>query len=324
MRQIPIPRGKFLWWTSAVAFLLLIISGATFYLQPLWVFNKLMVLRIKIEGVDNRQVIIGGHRIHYYERGPLNGPPVVLVHGLGGRAEDWANLTPYLTRAGYRVYTPDLLGFGQSEEPPNATYSIAEQARVVVRFMDALNLKQADLVGWSMGGWIAQKVAVDHPEYVRRLVLMDSAGLLMPPAWDIRLFTPSNRQQLEQLDALLMPNPPRIPDFVAEDILRVSQKHGWVVKRALQSMLTAKDVMDTQLPTLDMPVLILWGDRDQITPLSEGRAIHALIPQSRLAIAPGCGHLAPEECANRFGPEMTGFLQSTSVLPSSESVINEQ
>ncbi|WP_263359360.1 alpha/beta fold hydrolase [Acidicapsa ligni] len=317
-------RGSLFWGLVAATILLVLVSATTLYLQPLWVFNKIQRIRLKVEGVTDHEVLIGGHRIHYYVRGPVWGPPVVLVHGLGGRAEDWGNLLPYLIRAGYRVYTPDLLGFGQSEEPPNASYSIAEQARVVVRFIDAMGLKQTDLVGWSMGGWIAQKVAVDHPERVRRLVLMDSAGLSMPPSWDTRLFTPNSREDLEQLDALLMPHPPRIPEFLVADILRVSHKHRWVIERAMASMLTAKDVMDAQLPSLQMPVLILWGDQDQITPLSEGRAIHALISHSRLSVARDCGHLAPEECADRFGPEMAAFLQATTELSPGESVMSGQ
>ena len=80
------------------------------------------------------------------------GPVVVLVHGLGGSAEDWRNLAPWLVKAGYRVYTPDLPGFGRSEQPSDFSYSVHDQAEMVAGFMDALGLKQVDLGGWSMGG----------------------------------------------------------------------------------------------------------------------------------------------------------------------------
>jgi pimeloyl-ACP methyl ester carboxylesterase len=295
---------------SIVVLIVLAAVGSVFYTRPTWVFSKVQELRLRLAGVQSCQVVIGGHRIHYYVRGPVDGTPVVLIHGLGGRSEDWTNLAPYLERAGYRVYTPDLLGFGQSEEPTNATYSIADQARLIVHFLDRMGLQQADLAGWSMGGWIAQKVAVDHPSRVRRLVLMDSAGLMMRPDWDTRLFTPTTPEELDKLDALLMPHPPTVPGFVAQDILRLSASYAWVVKRALASMMTAQDVTDADLPKLRMPVLILWGAEDRITPLSEGQAMHALMPQSRLAVAPGCGHLAPQSCSKQFGPEMVKFLQS--------------
>jgi len=289
--------------------------------RPIWTYERAQSLRLLIQGVSSRSVSIEGHKIHYYVRGPKNGSPVVLIHGLGGRAEDWSNLAPYLAKAGYRVYTPDLLGFGQSDEPPAENYSIATQAGIVNGFFDAVGLKQADVAGWSMGGWIAQKFAVDHPDRVRRLALLDSAGLRIPPDWDTRLFTPSNSDDLRQLEALLMPHPPALPEFVAADLLRKSAKSAWVVKRALNSMLLGQDVTDTELPGLRMPVLLLWGAQDQITPLKEARAMHALIPDSRLEIVPGCGHLAPDQCAKAFGPRMVQFLDADTLLPPTEQLL---
>jgi pimeloyl-ACP methyl ester carboxylesterase len=309
-------------WTLSVVFLICVASaGALFYTRPTWVLGHIQELRMRSTGAESHVVMVDGHRIHYYVSGPVNGAPIVLVHGLGGRSEDFVSLAPYLVKSGYRVYTPDLLGFGQSEEPTDASYSISDQADVVVGFLDAVGLNRTDLGGWSMGGWIAQKVAVDHPERVSRLVLMDSAGLKMPPAWDTRLFTPTTPAELDQLDALLMPHPPAVPKFVAEDILRISSNYAWVVKRAVASMLTAKDVMDDDLPSLKMPVLILWGQLDRITPLSEGEAIHLLIPQSHMVIASGCGHLAPQSCSNEFGPAMTRFLRTSYVRPHTPAIM---
>jgi pimeloyl-ACP methyl ester carboxylesterase len=303
-------RKRLFWRLTLLSVILFVSVGAVVYSRPTWVLDRVQSLRLKQAHVESYSVIVGGHRIHYYVRGPVSGKPVVLLHGLGGRSEDWVNLAPYLEKAGYRVYTPDLLGFGQSEEPHNASYSITDQADLVVGFMDAIGLRQVDLGGWSMGGWIAQKVAVENPERVNRLVLMDSAGLKMPPSWNTHLFTPTTPAELNQLHALLMPHPPALPRFVAQDMIRLSASYGWVIKRALASMLTAKDVMDDDLPSLKMPVLILWGGQDRITPLSEGMAMHALIPQSLLRVASECGHIAPQACTDQFGPEMTNFLQS--------------
>ncbi|WP_263353514.1 alpha/beta fold hydrolase [Acidicapsa acidisoli] len=313
---------KKLFWTLSVAFLAgLTCAGSAFYSCPTWVFGHIQELRMRATGAESRVVMIDGHRIHYYVSGPVSGSPIVLIHGLGGRSEDFVSLTPYLEKSGYRVYAPDLLGFGQSEEPINATYSISDQASLVANFFDAMGLRRTDLAGWSMGGWIAQKVAVDHPERVSRLILMDSAGLTMPPTWDTRLFTPTTPAELDQLDALLMPHPPAVPRFVAKDILRISASYAWVVKRAVASMLTAKDVMDEDLPSLKMPVLILWGRLDRITPLSEGEAIHLLIPQSHMVVASGCGHLAPLSCSSVFGPAITRFLETSYSRPASQPMI---
>jgi len=110
----------------------------------------------------------------------------------------------------------------------------------------------------------------DHPERVRRLMLFDSAGLFVLPTWDTALFTPNTAAQLDQLDVLLMPHPPNVPGFVARDILRVSDHRAWIIHRALDTMLTGQDATDKLLPQLKMPVLIVWGAEDKITPLSLG------------------------------------------------------
>jgi pimeloyl-ACP methyl ester carboxylesterase len=288
---------------------LTVVVAAAFWVRPVWFFREYGQLRFRLEGAQSKTTSVNGYRIHYYAFGPTGGRVVVLVHGLGGRAEDWANLAPFLAKSGYRVYLPDLPGYGQSEKPADFSYSVPDEASVVVGFFDALGLKQVDLGGWSMGGWIVQRVAAEHPDRVARLMLFDSAGMYLKPDWDTGLFTPSNATELGELDALLMPHPPRLPDFVAQDILRISAQNSWIIRRALSSMLTGRDATDHLLPELKMPVLILWGAEDHITPLSEGEAMHRLIPQSRMEVVSGCGHLAPDQCAAQMGPPVVDFLK---------------
>lgn len=278
-----------------------------FWERPLSYFNGLTYVQMRLGGASSRYLTVEGHRIHYYVTGPAAGTPVVLVHGLGGRSEDWRNLAPYLVRSGFRVYTPDLPGYGRSDKPPDFSYSIPDEAQAVVHFMDALGLKQVDLGGWSMGGWIVQYVAASHPDRVARLVLFDTAGLDLKPVWNTALFTPVSAMELDQLDKLLMPHPPVVPGFIAADLLRQSRQRAWIIHRALDSMLTGRDTTDKLLPQLRMPVLVVWGALDQIVPLSQAETIHKLLPQSDLDIVPGCGHLAPVQCADRIGPTVAEF-----------------
>ncbi|MGA2808376.1 MAG: alpha/beta fold hydrolase [Terracidiphilus sp.] len=300
---------KGLLWIAGVLVALAVVAGLVFWARPVSCFNELMYARQYFSGVESRSVQVAGHRVHYYAEGPSRGPVVVLVHGLGGRAEDWRNLAPYFAKAGFRVYLPDLPGYGRSEKPANFSYSVSDEAGAVVGFLDALGLKQVDLGGWSMGGWIVQRVAIEHPERVQRLMLFDSAGLYEKPEWDTRLFTPATAADLDQLDALLMPNPPKVPPFIAEDVLRRSKQHAWIIHRALNTMLTGKEATDNLLPQLKMPVLIVWGAEDRITPLHLGEKMHRLVPQSALDVIPGCGHLAPVQCAVQIGPKVVGFVQ---------------
>lgn len=289
--------------------LLLVVAGVGLWERPLSYFDESMYVRDWFSGVRGGEVMVGGHRLHYETEGPANGSPVVLVHGLGSRAEDWRNLAPSLAKAGFRVYLPDLIGYGRSEKPADFSYSIHDESDVVLDFLDALDLKQVDLGGWSMGGAIVQHVAAEHPERVRRLILFDSAGLFVLPTWDPKLFTPQSVVELDELDVLLMPNPPKWPGFVARDILRVSNGRAWIIHRAFAEMLTGKDATDKLLPQLKMPVLIIWGGEDHITPLSLGESMHKLVPQSELEVIPGCGHLAPEQCAKQIGPRVVEFVK---------------
>jgi pimeloyl-ACP methyl ester carboxylesterase len=296
-------------WAAVIFFTIAIAVLAGFWARPLSYFDRLTAFQMWMGGARSHEITVAGRRIHYYVQGPAAGSPVVLVHGLGGRCEDWRNLAPFIARAGFRVYMPDLPGFGRSEKPSDFSYSMPDQAAAVVGIMDALELKQVDLGGWSMGGWIVQRVAADHPDRIKRLMLFDSAGIYEPPAWDTKLFTPTSAAELDQLDVLLMPHPPQVPGFIATDILRVSRQNGWIVQRAMASMLAGHDATDSLLPQLKMPVLIVWGGLDHITPLSQGEKMHGLIPQSRLEVFPACGHLAPVQCADQIGPKVEAFLK---------------
>jgi pimeloyl-ACP methyl ester carboxylesterase len=298
---------KKLQWIGGVVVALALVAGMGFWVRPVSFFNGLMYLNLRLAGVESREVTVAGHRVHYYAEGPANGPAVVLVHGLGGRAEDWRGLAPYLTKAGFRVYLPDLPGYGQSEKPADFSYSVPDEAEAVVGFFDALELKQVDLGGWSMGGGIVQHVAARHPDRVRRLMLFDSVGIWEMPKWDVRLFTPTTPEELDQLEVLLSPHPAEVPGFVARDVLRVSRENAWVIHRAVSTMMTGRDATDALLPGLKMPVLIVWGAEDRIFPTVQAEKMHSLVPQSELAIIPGCGHLAPGQCAAEIGPRVVEF-----------------
>jgi pimeloyl-ACP methyl ester carboxylesterase len=292
-----------------IAGLLVVAAAVGFWERPVSYFHEATYLREFLTGVQSRSVLVAGHRVHYLAEGPAAGPAVMLVHGLGGSAEDWRYLAPYLAKAGFRVVMPDLPGYGRSEQPADFSYSVPDEAAAVVGFLDSLGLKQVELGGWSMGGWIVQRVASDHPERVRQLMLFDSAGVYEKPAWDMRLFTPATPAELNQLEALLMSYPPKVPGFIARDILRVSKKEAWVIHRSVDAMITGQDTTDKLLPGLKMPVLIVWGAEDRLTPLSQGERMHRLAPQSELEVFPGCGHLAPIQCAVQIGPKVVEFVK---------------
>jgi pimeloyl-ACP methyl ester carboxylesterase len=291
-------------WLIIIA---IFVFGLDFLIRPIYYLNEWTYFQEWKNGIESRDVTVSGIRMHYTAEGPAGGQPVLLVHGLGVRGEEWAALAPYLVQAGYHVYMPDLPGYGRSQKPRDFSYSVHDEAELVAGFIDSLGLTRVDLGGWSMGGGIAQHVAFEHPDHVRKLMLFDAVGLNQPPAFDTRLFTPESGDQLFQLQMLLSPHPAQLPSFIVRDVLKQSHRNEWVVKRAIASMLAGADATDSILPQLKMPVLIVWGSEDRIFPVSQAETMHRLVPQSELDIVPGCGHLAPKECTAQVGPMVVAF-----------------
>jgi pimeloyl-ACP methyl ester carboxylesterase len=257
--------------------------------------------------------MIDGHRIHYYEapaRGTAREVPLVLVHGLGGRGEDWVNFLPALAAQGYHVYAPELLGYGRSARPGDATYSISEEEDVIAKFMQDRGLQQADVMGWSMGGWITLKLALDKPQMVRRVILIDAAGIYFHPPMSLALFAPDSEDQLQELFHYLEPADRRLPYLVARDALKHMQRNAWIVNRSALAMMDGTDLLDFRLRALSQPTLIVWGESDRLIDASVGRRMHQLIPNSSYVGLNGCGHLVPIECSRRALPPMEEFLKA--------------
>src|SRR6202167_2725579 len=297
-------------WRGLVLVLLLLGLGFGIlaWRNPLWLVDRQVDAKLRLRGVHSEFVTVNGYKMHYLVGG--TGRPVVLVHGLGSRALDWANLIPRLSEGGHRVYAVDLLGYGRSAQPRDAGYSIADQAVMVQGFLDSQHLQQVDLAGWSMGGWIAMRVALQQPQRVRRLVLLDSAGLRFKLGYPPSIFQPASPGDLAVLEELLVPHPRPLPRFVALALLRRSDRVGWVVRRSVQSMMTGDDLLDGKLGGLTMPVLIGWGEQDRLIPLSVAYQLHEQILQSVLDVYADCGHLAPGRCAGQVGPSVVDFLNA--------------
>jgi pimeloyl-ACP methyl ester carboxylesterase len=236
---------------------------------------------------------------------------VVLVHGLADRGESWAPMMRQLRRAGFHVYAPDLLGYGRSPKPGNSDYSIATQEQFVADFIQSLGLQKTDVAGWSMGGWIALKLALDHPEMVDRVAVYDSVGIYFAGAEaDAAAFHPQTTDDVQHLFALMEPNAKPLPQFIAKDALRHLHANETVIDKSVASMMTGKDALDFKLPKLTEPLLIVWGSADQLTPLSVGNAMHAMVPASEMDIVTGCGHLAPKTCTRPVAQATAEFFKA--------------
>ena len=98
-------------WVAGAVLGLAVVAGIGFWLRPLWFYNHAIYLHECLSGAQSRSVQVGAYRVHYVAEGNAAGPAVVLLHGLGGSAEEWSNEAPYLVNAGFRVYMLDLPGY---------------------------------------------------------------------------------------------------------------------------------------------------------------------------------------------------------------------
>jgi len=302
-----------------VLVLIAAVAGTVFYCQPLRVQDAMTRFRLWRHGVRSEYIEVGGYRLHYFEAPAAAGSantPLLLIHGLGARGEDWAPLIPPLAAAGFHVYAPDLPGYGRSSKP-DASYSIAMEEAAVVSFMQTVHLARADVGGWSMGGWITLKLALDHPELVNRVVVYDSAGTYFPATWEPDLFSPTDVAGVHRLLAALSPKSISMPDFAARAVVRKLQANKWVIQRSLMSMIDGRDLLDFRLHNITEPTLVVWGAHDDLIPLSTGRKMHDSIPHSSMDVMEGCGHLAPAECAK---PVIEGTIRFLRADPPIEGV----
>jgi pimeloyl-ACP methyl ester carboxylesterase len=297
----------------SIVIVLGIVLAVAFYLHPLWVIRQETHFGLFLSRVQSNYVLTPEGRVHYYEAEPRisgGGIPLVLVHGLGARDEDWAPMLKRLKRAGFHVYAPDLLGYGRSPKPQNGDYSMAGEAKFVYDFIQSIGLQKTDLGGWSMGGWIALKVALDHPDLIDRVVVYDSAGVRFDLTYPTTIFHPQNAADVQRLFTLMDPEQRPMPELLRRDILRAMQENQWVVDRNMASMMTGKELLDGQLGSLREPLLIVWGSDDHLIPVAVAQQMHALVPGSELDLLEGCGHLAPALCPGRAAQATADFLKA--------------
>ena len=230
-----------------------IILSVVFYRHPVGIINEALDARLRLAGFRSEYVRVGTYRVHYFVGG--EGTPLLLIHGLGARSEDWTPEMPAYAKNGFRVYAIDLLGCGRTDRPDIA-YTLGEQVELIRGFLTSVQLEKTDVVGWSLGGWVALEFALRHPERVNRLVAMDSAGLKFKTDLSPEILEPNTVPQLEQLEAVLMAHHYYIPGFVQRDLLRTMKSNRTVVHRTLESLLREEGDFSTRTrPTADAGVV---------------------------------------------------------------------
>lgn len=266
--------------------------------------------------------------------GPEKGVPVLLLHGKNFDSGTWAGTVQALTRAGRRTIVPDQLGFNKSSKPDIA-YSFDLLARNTVQLLDSLGVPAVDVVAHSTGGMLGIRLAVSHPERVRRLVLVDPVGLedyrdvIVPQTLD-RLTQDELEQGDAQIDAFVhryfvswKPEFQRSIDW-RQRIRRSAEFPRWARVSARLYQMIYEQPMRSELRLLRQPVLLITGEKDRTVVLRKyarpevadklgdypalSRAAEKDIPHCTRVEVPNVGHAPHLEAPEAFQAAVLPFL----------------
>jgi pimeloyl-ACP methyl ester carboxylesterase/Flp pilus assembly protein TadD len=250
-----------------------------------------------------------GVRLRYAYQGDPNGTPVIMLHGFTDSWFSYSQILPLLDQR-YRVYVLDQRGHGESDRPVGG-YAMEQFAGDVIAFMDALKIKDATIVGHSMGSFVAQHVAVEAPERVNRLVLVATATTVHT--------NDLVRQLQRDVNALTDPSPEKfVHDFQVSTafqplsneffhtVLKESMKLPAHVWREVMTEMMSPDA-GVQLKKIKTPTLVFWGDKD-FFPRSEQDSLVSALPNATLKVYKDTGHALHWERPEKFATDLQSFL----------------
>ena len=255
-------------------------------------------------GVEPRYEDLTGLRVRFVRRG--HGPAVVLVHGLASSMYTWADVIPALAKE-HDVVAVDLPGFGGSDIPDDLSPSVYPDT--VLALMDRLGISRATLIGNSLGGAVAVVLAARHPERVRRLVLIDSAGFNLDPSRRpliLRLLgfgpvaaaldaLPVRRRVVTAALRQVFYDRAHVTPEKVEEYLAPLARPG--ATEAIRSLLARQAAFG--LPALvrevRVPTMIVWGRNDRWIPAADADRFASAIPAARKVVLEECGHVPQEE-----------------------------
>ncbi len=242
-----------------------------------------------------------------------SGPPLLYLHSAGGEVV-WMPFHERLA-GDFEVFAPAHPGFGMSE----GLDRIDTMEDLVIHYLDLLDLlglERVNVVGLSLGGWLAAELATRNRERLHRLVLVDSAGIYLPGHDGFEFFldpvvTPGFSQEMRRR---CFYNPDSevarafIPDVIPFDKLLFYYHARQATARVAWNPYFYNPKLRGRLYRVKCPTLVLWGDSDGLLPLDFARAYHGAISGSQLKVIPQCGHLPPIERPEEFAAAVTEFL----------------
>lgn len=231
--------------------------------------------------------------------------PIVILHGWGASSQSFRGLKELLEKEGYMVEVPDLPGFGNT--PLTKALDFSDYVRFVEKY---IGNRKVTLIGHSFGGRIAAVLAPAYTEHIEKLVLVNASGITHPLSWKKNLgyFLAKGGKMVFSLPILSIISP------LTRKLLYVFLDEWDYYKSSGTLLETFKNVykkdIQEDLPHIHVPTLIVWGEKDITTPVSDAYVFHKKIRRSKLTIVPGASHELPYKMPHVFVEKILPFLQS--------------
>lgn len=264
-----------------------------------------------------------GLRVHYRDEGKQDGPVLVLIHGSNASLHTWEQWVGILGKD-YRIISLDLPGHGLTGNNPAGVYDSASYVRVVDRLLTKLNVDKAVIGGNSMGGGVSWAYALEHPEKVEALLLVDASGqpyarsgktplgfrlMRMPVIKEAARFI-APRSIFESSVKTSMSVQSEIDDKLIDRYWELNRYPG-NRNATMQRFSNSKSMVPgtkERLSTIKVPVLILWGAEDNLIPVTAAKWFAEAMPQAKLIIYPNVGHIPMEEIPQKSANDVKIWL----------------
>lgn len=251
-----------------------------------------------------RSIDIDGCRLHYTKDG--NGAPIILMHGWGCNHTTVASVEA-VAKENHTVYSVDFPGFGESPEP-DGVWGVEEYTSLIERFAKAMGIERPVLIGHSFGGRVGILFASCNP--VDKLVLIDSAGI--KPKRSIKYYLKIYSFKAYRHTLSLLLGKERAQKKIEERRARTGSadyRSATPLMRSILSKVVNED-LSSRLHLIKAPTLLIWGENDTATPLSDARKMERFIPDAGLVAFPGCGHYSFLDNPRQFAAVLKSFLAS--------------
>lgn len=304
-----------LWRIVWVLIVLVTVLGGVYFLFPGTIVNADKSFELWRAGLAVHDINVDDQHIHYVDSGG-QGRVVLMLHGFAADYYSWPRMARYM-KAGYRVIAPDLPGFGQSSRIAADNYGISQQAQRMHDFLRALNVDKVDIVGNSMGGWIAAEFAARFPAQTRTLTLIDTGGITAPhPSPFMQAVEKGenplvvhNRAQFNHLLTIVFHHQPFIPGPLKGYFAKQAVEHAAFNEKVFKDLTDDYVDLEPLLPKLTMPTLVMWGRYDQILDPSCVEVLKAGLPNATIKWF-DTGHAPMLEQPKASAEVLKAFLQA--------------